>query len=461
VNKFASLVIGCIAMACAMMSPPASHAQTAELPPYAFSEEDDAFLEEVSRASFQYFKNYQYINSGMIQDRSDTPTVCSIASIGFGLPAYAIAAERGWMSRVEAQIRTVRALRTLEASPARRWGFYAHYLDMQTGGPTTGGYEKSVSTIDTALMIAGALAAGEYFGGEAKEIANRIYAEMDWTQFVNPASNNQVRMAWIPDDVNNYAGSGSWGVAHWNWYSDETLLVNMLGICAPNPDYRLDPQVHLNNWNRTVRVHDGEAFIVSWPGTLFTYTFAQCFYDFTRYGPDPQGVDWFENSRVAVRANRDWCRANAGTYATYGVDRWGITACSSPTGYAVPGHQPRGASGSNPVGGVIAPYGAGMAVLWEPNDAISALRHMKGLSINGKPVWTPSGHGFVDAFNVDENWTSPNLFGIANGPMLLCIENARTGMIWNLFHSNQHIADGMLRAGFVPVPHGADGMSVY
>src|SRR5690606_11477865 len=132
-----------------------------------------------------------------------------------------------------------------------------------------------------------------------------------------------------------------------------------------------------------------------------------------------------------------------------------------PTGYAVPGHQPRGASGSNPVGGVIAPYGAGMAVLWEPNDAISALRHMKGLSINGKPVWTPSGHGFVDAFNVDENWTSPNLFGIANGPMLLCIENARTGMIWNLFHSNQHIADGMLRAGFVPVPHGADGMSVY
>src|SRR5690606_24502768 len=270
VNKFASLVIGCIAMACAMMSPPASHAQTAELPPYAFSEEDDAFLEEVSRASFQYFKNYQYINSGMIQDRSDTPTVCSIASIGFGLPAYAIAAERGWMSRVEAQIRTVRALRTLAASPARRWGFSAHYLDMQTGGPTTGGYEKSVSTIDTALMIAGALAAGEYFGGEAKEIANRIYAEMDWTQFVNPASNNQVRMAWIPDDVNNYASSGSWGVAHWNWYSDETLLVNMLGICAPNPDYRLDPQVHLNNWNRTVRVHDGEAFIVSWPGTLFT-----------------------------------------------------------------------------------------------------------------------------------------------------------------------------------------------
>jgi hypothetical protein len=400
----------------------------------------------------------------MIQDRSDTTTVCSIASIGFGLPAFVIAAERGWMSRAEAQFRTVRALRTLENSPARRYGLYAHYLDMATGGPTTGGYEKSVSTIDTSLMIAGALAAGEYFGGEAQERANRIFGEMDWKPFRSAANNNQIRMAWTPVDVNNYEGAGSFSTARWDWYTDETLLVNLLGISAPNPDFRLDPAVHMTNWNRTVRTSNGESFIVTWPGTLFTYTFAQCFFDFTRFGPDPLGVNWFDNSRVGVRANRDWCRANAGTYTTYGVDRWGITACSSPSGYSVPGHQPRGAGGSNPVGGVLAPYGAGMAVTWEPEDALSALRHMRNLSVGGKPLFVPagnSGFGFVDAFNMDANWVSTNTFGIAHGPMLLCIENARTGLIWELFHQNEHIAAGMERAGFVALPRPKDNLSIY
>jgi len=444
---FAAMVI------CPMNESPAQNTQA--LPPYSFSAEDDDFLEEVTNASFRYFTRHQNTTSGMIQDRSDTTTVCSIASIGFGLPSYAIAAERGWISKPEAQIRTVRALRTLEASPARRWGLFAHYLDMSTGGPTTGGYETAVSTIDTALMIAGALAAGEYFGGEVREIANRLYAEMDWTQFEDHANNRQIRMAWIPDDVNNYGGSGSFASPRWDWYSDETLLVNLLGIAAPNPDFRLDPEVHLSNWARQERTHGSSRFIVSWPGTLFTYTFAQCFYDFTRFGPDPQGVNWFQNTRIAVRANRDWCRWNMATYSTYGFHRWGITACSGPSGYSVPGHQPRGAGGSNPMGGVLAPYGAGMAVLWEPTDAISALRHMKDFTFNGKAVWRSpftNGYGFVDAFQVDADWVAPHHFGIAHGPMILCIENARTGFVWNMFHSNEHIAAGMERAGFVALP---------
>lgn len=436
------------------------------LPPYQFTAPQEALLDEISEASFRYFVDEAHPVTGLVPDKLSAPDVSSVAAVGFGFAALPIGVERGWIDHADAEELALRALGTLRDSPAQRFGMFAHFLQTSTGGPNTQGFETAVSTIDTALMIAGALVAGQYFEGEVKQIADDLFAAMDWRAVRNTGQQDRIYMIWQPDDVNDYQGSGSFAPPIWDWYSDETLLISLLGIAAPNPDFRLDPGVAMTNWNRPVGSDGTRSFVYSWPGTLFTYTFAQCFYDFTRTGVGPTGEDWFLNTRAAVRSNRDWCRANAGQFATYGENRWGITASSGPTGYEVPGHQPRGAAGNDPFNGTVAPYGAGMAVLWEPEDAVAALAHMRTLVVSGQPLWASvagGGYGFWDAFNIDAGWVGTDVFGIAQGPMLLCIENARTQLVQDLFHSHPWIHEGLIRAGFdMPVSSvGSDGFLLH
>ena len=328
---------------------------------------------------------------------------------------------------------------------------FCHFIDLKTGNVTTQGYESGASSVDTALLVAGALTAGQYFKGRVQEMADQLYAQVDWASFVNP-QNGQVYMIWFPSEKGNMNGPGKFDRQTWDWYTSETMLTVMLGIAAPNPAYRLPPQ-SLTNWKRqSGRGADGEEFIVSWTGGFFTYIFAQCYYDFRRTGKDPLGVDWFENTRRAARANRDWCRAQAGRFATYGQDRWGITSGAGPNKtYVVPGHQPRGAAGDSPEGGTLQPYGAGMALPYLPDDSIAALRHMRTLEVGGQPVWVDpaqGGYGFMDGFNIERGWVADHVIGIADGPMLLMIENARTGLVWDLFMAHPLIKAGITRAGF-------------
>ncbi len=417
---------------------------------FSFPEQDQVLLEEISRASFEFFRVHTHPVSGLVKDTSASP-VCSVASLGFGLAALTIGAERGYLSRQEAADRAVRALTTLEKSTARKHGLYCHFIDYETGRPTHLGYEPIVSSIDTALLIAGAVTAGEYFGGQVKSLARTLYTRVNWAAFVNP-DNRQVYMSWRADDPGHMDGSGHFEKQTWDWYTDETLLIVLLGLGAPNPDYRLAPE-SMTNWNRPAgRYKDGPEYIYSYPGTLFTYMFAHCFYDFRTAGRDPLGVDWHENTRRAVLANRQYCRDHADAYPTYGQNRWGITAGSAPRDqYVVPGHPPRGAQSDQGVHGTLHPYGAGMAVPFAPAEALAALREMRHLTVCGKPVWTSvedGGYGFSDGFNLPECWVSDHVIGIAQGPMLLLIENARTGLVWKNMMNNPYIRQGLRRAGF-------------
>jgi hypothetical protein len=259
-------------------------------------------------------------------------------------------------------------------------------------------------------------------------------------------------MAWRADDPNNMTGAGSFDKQTWDWYTDETILISLLGQACPIETYRLKPDT-MTTFNRPIgRYKAGKPYIYTYPGTLFTYMFAHCFYDFKKTGKDSLDIDWFENTRRAVIANRDWCRDNSGKFATYGQNLWGITAGSAPDDqYVVLGHPPRGASDNQGEYGTLHPYGAGMSVPFVPNDAIAALRYMRNLKIDNKPVWqdvNEGGYGFWDGFNIDRKWVSDHIIGIAQGPMLLMIENARTGLIWNLMMKNQDITAGLKRAGF-------------
>ena len=414
----------------------------------SFSKEENILLDEIEQACFQFFWMEADPHSGLVRDKTGVE-VCSVASLGFSLAALPIGVERGYITHSEAKKRTLRILHTLESSNARHEGMFCHYIDLKTGHATTQGYESGASSVDTALLIAGAITAGEYFGGEIKEQVHRLYAQINWKAFVEPES-RQVYMIWTPETWGEMKGPGHFDKPTWDWYSDETLLISLLGCASPRKDFRLEID-EFKAWLRKRGQYRDVDFVISWTGTLFTYMFAQCYYDFSRLGPDPTGVDWSFNTAMAVRANRDWCREQADKYPTYGRDRWGITAGSGPGDtYVVPGHQPRGADGNDPEGGTLHPYGAGMSLPFARHDAIQALKHMRSLQINGKPLWqnpAQGGYGFPDGFNLDQNWISDTVIGIAHGPMLMLIENARTGLIWNLFMSNPSINAGIDRIG--------------
>lgn len=408
----------------------------------AFTSDDEKLLDEISEASFNFFWKEANPDSGLVRDRTGKD-VCSVASLGFGLAALPIGVERGYVKFKQAEGRALNALRTLEKSNAQYKGIFCHFIDFNTGKTTNLGYESVTSTIDTSLLIAGAIVAGEYFGGEVKNAAEQIFAQANWAAYVNP-DNGQVYMAY---DIEN----SKFEKQTWDWYTDETLLIVLLGQASPNSNHRLKPET-MTNWNRPVgKYKNGQTFIYSYPGTLFTYMFAHCFYDFQKTGVDSLGVDWFENTRRAVLANRDWCRDNSSEYKTYGQNLWGITAGSAPDDkYVVLGHPPRGVSDNQGDYGTLHPYGAAMSLPFAQTDALAALHEMRNLKIGDKPVWQSdeNGYGFWDGFNVDRQWVSDQVIGIAQGPMLLMIENARTGLIWKLMTKNENVRQGLARAGF-------------
>ena len=186
--------------------------------------------------------------------------------------------------------------------------------------------------------------------------------------------------------------------------------------------------------------------MVSWPGALFTYIFSHCWIDYralgtddpARFGVDAPPVNWFENSRRAALTQRQRCIEQAKQFKTLAPDRWGLSACAGRDGYIVPEIQPNGRDGDTWYEGTVAPYAATASIMFTPEESMAAIRAFRGLmDAKGQPfAWRPAeegGYGFVDAFNLDQGYASDDYVGIDQGPIVLGIENARTGLIWRLF----------------------------
>jgi len=421
----------------------------------------DEFLEVVEKAAFFYFWEEAHPKTGLIWDKAGQP-VASTGAIGFGLPALCAAAERGWVPAPAAEARAWRILSTLNAiSENKKYGIFYHYLKGD-GSPTEEGYEHVVSTVDTAIMLAGAVVAGEYFGGRVKTEAELMVERADWKPFLNPV--DWVSMGFQPADPADPTGEGEMIFYSWDYYSGESVLVSLFGISAPRPEYRLPARIFYR-WSR-YRDHygDGADFVYSWSGALFTYNFAHCFLDFQRLGPDDPShagedgpaIDWWRNSIAATRANRQYCIDHRNEYPNFGVDSWGLTACSGDGVYLVPGTPPRGERGADPGDGTIAPYGAGSSIPFLPRESLAALRYYYNIEEGGeKLVWVDEfegGYGFRDSFNLPTGFFSEEYMGIDQGPMLMMIENYRSGLFWKLFLRNKQIRAGLKRIGFRRIP---------
>jgi len=454
------------------------------LPPYAFAPEDEALLEEVSRGCFNMLWTAGNEKTGMVPDRTGD-TIISVAGVGFQLSALPIGVERGWVSRAEAEGRARKILGLLEADPRiRHEGVFQHFIDGDTAGPHTKGHEHVASTIDTALLFCGIITSGMYFGGDIRETGDRLVAAANWRAFTGPSAKDKpfeagfISLAWKPADKNDLTGPGEMVPYRWVDSGCEHRLVTFLAVCAPDESHRVEPELYYK-LRRGLGTDPASGEVVFFPfsGALFTAQFSHLWLDYAHLGLDDPAafgvkhrarVDWWENSRRLTLLHRSRAIANPQGLPTFGESAWGFTASDVPSGYGVHGVFPEPASPAHWApewdystwrakddygDGTVAPYAAASSIIFEPALALEAMRHARRVA--GREgmgaLWSDpatGGYGFADAFNEGKKWVAPDHLAIDQGPMLLAIENARTGLVWKLFHGHPWVKAGCERLGF-------------
>ena len=397
--------------------------------------EDQQFLEDLERRSFQYFWEEGDPDTGLVPDRArmdgspldeNHRNVASIAATGFSLTALAIAADRNWISRNQAQERTRNTLRFFANKAFNQHGWFYHWLDSKTGERR---WQSEVSSIDTALLLGGVLTARQYFRDdqEIRKLATKIYERVDFHWMLN-GQQLLLSHGWRPET--------GFLKPRWDTYSEDTILY-LLAIGSPT--HPISPASWNALWRDRYR-YEGHAYFTTIGVPLFMHQYAHAWIDYRNWR-ETKGdrIDYFENSVQATLAHRAFCVNLAHDFPAFGPNVWGITASDSAKGYLAWGGPPRDPQ----IDGTIVPSAAGGSLMFTPELSVAALRTMRekyGQKVYGK-------YGFIDAFNLNSGWVDSDVIGINAGIILLSAENARTGNVWSWFMRNSEIPRAMRLAG--------------
>ena len=388
-------------------------------------------IEYEMRGAFNFF--WEQANTdptspgyGLVRDRfPGSPGIASIASVGFGLTAYPIGIEKGYITYDEGYERVNGTLDTL-LNMDRTEGFYYHFVDMATGERA---WQSEVSSIDTTILMMGVVTAGQYFGGDIQAKAQQIYDEVNWPWFLDE-SRNMFYMAYRPGE--GYGG-------HWDFYAEQLMLY----VLAAGSDTHPIDETPYYTFNRHYgKYGDGEGFIHSWFGSIFTYQFSHAWIDFREYR-DTESVNWFANSVAASQAQVDFAIANDEMYTTLGPNAWGLTASDGPDGYnGLYGAPPSGFdNNSHKIDDTVAPAGAIGSIIFVPEAAKTAMLNYYSIeALQGT-------YGFLDAYNLSEEWFASDVIGIDKGISLLMLANYQSDMVYQITMSNEQILNGLSRLG--------------
>jgi hypothetical protein len=395
---------------------------------YVITADDSTLLDEVQRRAALYFVEQSDAVTGLTRDRaanngafSQAPS--SVAATGFALTAWCIADQRGWLRAGEARRLAGRALRTLADEHAQERGWFYHFVDATNG---TRMWRSEASTIDTALLLQGALLAREYLRDEeVSELVNRIYARVDWRWALNGGTT--LSHGWKPES--------GFIASRWDNYC-ELMGLYLLGLGAAKDPL---PAETWQAWRREPVVsHEGRTFIQC--GPLFTHQYAQGWFDFR--GRRDAHADYWQNSIEATLAQREWSAAQSGRYPYWSRELWGLTASDSATGYRAWGTPVRREDDESD--GTLVPCAPGGSLPMAPAECLAALRKMK--EVGGAALW--GRYGFSDAFNPQTGWVAPDVIGINVGITLVMAENLRSGLVWKNFMRAPEVVRGMKLAGF-------------
>lgn len=390
---------------------------------------DDDFLEIVQDSAFRFFEQNVHRHTGLVRDSAPNRdggvngSPASIASVGFALSAYPVGVEHGWMGRGTAQTLTKRTLEFFLNEAEQKNGFFYHFLDPETGKRAS---RSELSPIDTALFLAGALFAAEYYGDpEIRDLAQKLYARVDFPWMLN--GGKTLALAWSPET----------GFHRQRWdHFDESLLLYVLAIGSPA--HPIPPE----SWKEVLKPvgsYRGHRLIAMPP--LFTHQYPHVWLDLK--DKNDGFADYFKNSVNATLANRDFCIDQSTQFPGYGPDLWGLTASDGPSGYKAYGAPPGWGVFHD---GTIAPTGCGSSIVFTPKESIACLRNIYGKY--NDTMW--GRYGFSDAMNLGKKWASDKVLAIDQGALLLMIENYRSGLIWKYMDRNEDIRNGLKRMDFRP-----------
>jgi len=417
---------------------------------------DSAMLEKLEKAHFNYFVAFSDPNTGLTLDRSST-SPSSVAGVGFSLSVHLAAAERGWITRDESADYTLKVLRTLWNAPqgdaqsgtSGYKGFFYHFINPKDA---TRARDCELSTVDTALLMAGVLSSAVYFDGndmkaqEIRGLSKKLYERVDWNWAM--CGKEHMSMGWYPDK----------GFIEHTWRGyNEAMLLLVLGLASPT--HPIPPQ----SWKAFTSSYDfqtsnGKPYVAF--GPLFGHQFSHAWIDFRNIKDEvnrKHGFDYFENSQRAVRAQYDYALQNPLHWFRSDSMNWGLTACDGPglvtkavLGRTVSfdGYRARGAP-SDFDDGTIAPTAVASSLPFEPDLVMRTLRHW---TFDRPELW--SEHGFKDAYNPSfdvtkpSGWVASDTLAIDQGPIVMMIENHRSGFFWSLARRNKVLKEGLARAGF-------------
>ncbi len=421
---------------------------------------DADMLAELRQVNFKYFLDQYNDRTGLIADKTEPASPASIAAVGLGLSAYIVGVERNLISRSEAVRRTLKVLRFFHASPQGTEadatgykGFYYHFLVMETGRRA---WKCELSTIDTAILLAGVLTAASYFDrGDAEEteirkLANDLYARVDWKWAQN--GENTISHGWNPES--------GFLPYRWNRGYSEAHILYILALGSPTFPIRPDGY---HEWTSTFEWKEFYNVKYIYAGPLFIHQLSQIWLD-CRGIKDAMnrkvGIDYFENSRRATNIQRQYGIENPRGFAHYSKQGWGFTASDGP-GPAVLtldgttreffGYVGRGAP-LGPDDGTISPWAVAASLPFAPQVVVETLRH----AIERLDLKRRSPYGFDASFNPTypeksrnpNGWVSPWIFGLNQGPIILMIENHASELIWKTVRKCPPIIEGLRRAGF-------------
>lgn len=421
--------------------------------------ESKSFLDSLSHQTFSFFWDLADSVTGNQPDRWPSKSFSSIAATGFGLTSYLVGVNRGYISREQAAQRVLKTLKFFSNAPKDSTttnitgykGFFYHFIDMRTGLRFQ---RVELSTIDTGLLMAGILSCQSFFDRdtpdevEIRKLADSLFLSVEWDWAMN--GNETMSMGWHPEK--------GFLDASWRGYN-EGMILYIMGLGSPSHSI---PQGSWQAWTKTYQWGNyfGQEHVNF--GPLFGHQYSHMYIDFKGIQDEymrSKSIDYFENSRRATFANRQYCITNPAAWIGYSDSVWGLTACDGPgngnnsnPNMSFGGYTARGAAQWYVNDdGTIAPTAVGGSLPFAPEICLPALSALRK-EFRGK---TYGQYGFFDSFNLSitqkdgmQGWVDPDYLGIDQGPILIQLENYQNHFVWDLMKKNKYIVAGLKKAGF-------------
>ena len=402
---------------------------------------DEEFLDMVQRATFRYFWDYAHPVSGLARERLGSGETVTIGGSGFGVMSLLVGIERDFIKREQGAERMLKILNFLNTQADRFHGAFPHWMNGTTGAVIPfSQYDNGGDLVETSFMIQGLLTARQYFDqNNAQEVQIRnlitqIWESVEWDWYRRASFSDFLYWHWSP----NYGWQMNFKLVGYN----ETMITYLLAIASPT--HSVPASLYYSGWASSNNYYLNQTYYgyKLWVGDSYGGPLFFAHYSFL--GFDPRNIrdnycNYFLNNRNHTLINRAYCIANPLGHTGYGPDTWGLTASDNPWGYSA--HEPY--ANDN---GTIAPTAALSSMPYTPEESISALKNFYRTYYGN--LWGE--YGFKDAFNLNQNWFANSYISIDQGPIIVMIENYRSGLLWENFMANPEIQPMLDSIGFVP-----------